>query len=146
MLLYSQMKAFQQTQDELPLDITLGGGGGEDSEGAEDGITGEEFLERLLDFCTSNLAADPREKFTLSDFASKFKLKMDDSLRLLLFGHDKYKVRINYEVHCPEVSCHNIASSTSYREDIPDSQIECPTCNHTFTPTDDDVWITFSVI
>ena len=143
MLLYSQLRAFQETQDELPLNITLGVA---DNEEGEDSITSEEFLERLLDFCLSNLPENSKKGFTLNDFATKFQLKMDDSLRLLLLGHGKYKVRINYEIHCPQVSCHKLVTSTSYQEEITNSSMDCPTCGHPFTPADDDVWITFSVV
>jgi hypothetical protein len=144
MLLYSQLKAFQETKGELLLEVPLGRS--EENKGQEGAISGEELLERLLDYCLANLPGNTRGRFTLNNFTSKLNIKTDDSLRLLLFGHDRRKIRINHEVSCPQASCHNLVSSASHREDIPDSPIDCPTCGHRFTPTDDDIWITFSVM
>jgi len=144
MLLYSQLKTFHETEGELQIEMPLGRS--EEGEARGEAISGEELLERLLDYCLTNLPGNARSRFTLNNFVSKLNLKTDDSLRLLLFGHDRHKIRINHEVNCPQAFCHNLVSSASHREDIPDLLIDCPTCGHRFTPTDDDIWITFSAI
>lgn len=74
-------------------------------------------------------------------FAKKLNIPDEEALDLTLYCAKEKLLKIRYELTCPKCSADLLTVNNLGK--LPKKRVRCDVCDEEFSPTSDDVWVTF---